>query len=157
MLYYLDPFMEKILEIVNYNTNFTTTTTSEKRFNYAFNVPNERIKVAQDITVRRKNEAKMNNDEKNAFINAIKTYNILAASPAIGRNYRQTVAIHRMNHKMHSMDGPVGKQRFLTWHRIYLAFMEGDIRTWVNPNFFIPYWDWIQNPSIPDWLKDFLP
>ena len=59
---------------------------------------------------------------------------------------------------MHSIDGPVGTQRFLVWHRLYLAMLEYYVRTYTSyPNFFIPYWDWVGNPSIPSWLQNFLP
>ena len=73
--------------------------------------------------------------EKIAFLNAMNIYNMLHVSQNLGRSYRQTVAIHQMGHRMHMSDGDVGMQRFLTWHRIYLAFLEGDIRNLVDKNF----------------------
>jgi tyrosinase len=157
------PFMGKELDMITVNTNTNSPVKLnryERRFNYAYNVPSERITFAETF-VHRKNEADMSDPEKNAFRNAITTYNMLPASSELGRSYRQTVAIHQMDHRMHSGDDDgeagVGAQRFLTWHRIYLAFLEGDIRIRVDGNFFIPYWDWIKNPRIPQWLEDFLP
>ena len=148
--------MKKNIEMITFDTNIHAIA-SEKRFNYAFNVPSERITFVQAGKVQRKNEAKMSDTEKNAFINGITNFNLLPPSPLVGGNYRQMVVIHRMNHRMHSMDGPAGTQRFLTWHRIYLADLEYYIRSQIDPNFFIPYWDWIGNPSIPVWLQEFLP
>jgi Common central domain of tyrosinase len=58
---------------------------------------------------------------------------------------------------MHSMDGSVGTQRFLVWHRVYLTRLEAAIRYAGYQNFFIPYWDWTKNPNIPNWLKSFTP
>ena len=79
-------------------------------------------------------------------------------SPVAGGNYRQMVAIHQMqSHRMHSRDGPIGTQRFLTWHRVYLSALQAWIRTQYNPNFFIPYWNWVENPSIPSRLENFTP
>jgi tyrosinase len=141
--------------------------TKDRRF-YAFNVPSERITFVRAGKVQRKNESEMSDPEKTTFKSAISNFNSLFRSPIVGGTYGQMVAIHALEcrdadgnviscHRMHSMDGPVGTQRFLTWHRIYLAYLEGWIRQNINSDFFIPYWDWVGNPSIPDWLKNFTP
>lgn len=151
--------MKKIVELAKYDSNLHLMTASEKNYNYAYNVPYDNIKFVDAPLVQRKNanSPNMSEAEKKQFIDGINFYNVLPATNYAGGNYRQTVAIHKMNHRMHMGDGPVGVQRFLVWHRIYLAFMEGQIRQFYNPNFFIPYWDWVNNPKIPDWLEDFLP
>jgi tyrosinase len=73
--------------------------------------------------------------------------------------YSRLVNIHAdMTHRMHTMRGmgPVGSLRFLPWHRAYLSKLEIELRV-IDPKLFIPYWDWTIDPSIPDWIKDFLP
>src|SRR5208283_826039 len=80
----------------------------------------------------------------------------LKTSPKKG-NYSRIVDIHaNMDHRMHSMNGPVGTRRFLPWHRIYLIKMEAELRV-IDPSLYIPYWDWVNDREIPEWLKDFLP
>jgi hypothetical protein len=109
--------------------------------------------------VQRKNQAGLGDTDKNTFINGINAFNSLSTSGGeIGGTYGTLVAIHRHQHKFHSADGEVGTQRFLTWHRVYLSVLE----YWVSsiPNyqkFFIPYWDWTTNPSVPNWLENFNP
>ncbi|MEU9147422.1 tyrosinase family protein [Streptomyces sp. NPDC048349] len=58
-----------------------------------------------------------------------------------------------MSHRMHSMAhaGPAGAQRFLPWHRIYLFACEEFLRT-THPTLTIPYWDFANDPSRPDWV-----
>lgn len=149
--------MERTIEIVKYELNSHPSANSDRNYNYSYNVPLDNLKFTDPPTVLRKNASKMSNDEKQAFIDGINFYNVAPATNYPGGNYRQTVAIHKMYHRMHSGDGPVGTQRFLTWHRIYLALLEGDIRVKYNPKFFIPYWDWVNDREIPDFLEDFLP
>ncbi|MGA7899380.1 MAG: tyrosinase family protein [Nitrososphaeraceae archaeon] len=109
--------------------------------------------------MQRKNQAGLGDTDKNTFINGINAFNSLSTSGGeIGGTYGTLVAIHRHQHKFHSADGEVGTQRFLTWHRVYLSVLE----YWVSsiPNyqkFFIPYWDWTTNPSVPNWLENFKP
>lgn len=72
-------------------------------------------------------------------------------------NYSRIVGIHaNMDHRMHSMSGPVGTQRFLPWHRIYLLKFEAELKI-IDSSLHIPYWDWITDRDVPDWIKDFLP
>ena len=65
--------------------------------------------------------------------------------------YGSMVAIHGdMSHDQHGSMGPTGAERFLPWHRDFLLKLEGQMQT-LNPNAFIPYWDWTQagEESIP--------
>ena len=71
--------------------------------------------------------------------------------------YDQYVAYHAdMRHRMHSMSGPVGTQRFLSWHRAFLIKMEEILRGF-SPDLALPYWNWIAERDIPGWMKQFLP
>lgn len=71
--------------------------------------------------------------------------------------YGSLVAIHGdMNHDQHGSMGPVGAERFLSWHRDFLLKLELQLQT-LNPNSFIPYWDWTQERAIPAWMGHFLP
>jgi hypothetical protein len=54
-------------------------------------------------------------------------------------------------YRMHSMHGPVGTQRFLSWHRQYLFQAEQMLRA-VEPTITIPYWDYASDGSRPDWV-----
>ncbi len=132
----------------------------ERRHYYGHNVPSESITFVKATTVQRKNQAKISSTDKSTFIDGIKAFNMAAANPAPGGNYRQLVSIHRHpSHRMHTADGEVGTQRFLTWHRVYLQVLEWYIRNGIPgfSNFFIPYWDWTTDKSIPDWLQNFTP
>ena len=41
---------------------------------------------------------------------------------------------------------------FLPWHRAYLVNLEQKIRHLLNePGFALPYWDWTNHPTIPEW------
>ncbi len=71
--------------------------------------------------------------------------------------YANFVADHRdMSHNMHGGMGPVGKQRFLSWHRDFLLKLEQAMQA-INPAAFIPYWRWSSNRRVPPWLTGFLP
>lgn len=74
----------------------------------------------------------------------------LQASHADG-SYQAMAAIHAQNHRMHSMMGPIGKQRFLPWHRIYLFELENLLRLKV-PGVTVPYWNYSNDSSRPDWV-----
>ncbi|MGW7462885.1 tyrosinase family protein [Streptomyces sp. NPDC054797] len=58
-----------------------------------------------------------------------------------------------MSHRMHTMAhvGPAGTQRFLPWHRIYVFGLEEFLRT-THPNLRVPYWDFANDHSRPDWV-----
>ncbi|HEV3163007.1 MAG TPA: tyrosinase family protein [Isosphaeraceae bacterium] len=98
----------------------------------------------------RKNQADLSAEEQNRFIAGI---DALIQSAFYG----QLVSIHSdMSHRMHSMDGPVGTQRFLPWHRIYLFQLETELQK-LHPEITIPYWDWTVDQQIPPWFAHFLP
>lgn len=104
----------------------------------------------QPIRVVRKNQKEVEGDFPGKFKAAIQT--LIARG-----NYSRMVDIHAdMDHRMHSMNGPVGTRRFLSWHRIYLIKFEAELRI-VEPSLYIPYWDWTIDQDVPEWLKDFLP
>jgi tyrosinase len=69
------------------------------------------------------------------------------------QTYQKLAAIHAnpKKHRMHSMQGPVGTQRFLPWHRSYLLQMENLLRTY-EPTVRIPYWDFANDHERPDWV-----
>ena len=127
--------MQKSVEI---SSDIKIVPNSERRFNYAFNVPNERITFVKEGKVQRKNEANMSDTEKRTFIDGITAFNNLPVSPYYNGNYRQTVTIHEKPHRMHSMDGSVGTQRFLVWHRVYLTRLESSDTLCGLPKFFYP-------------------
>lgn len=67
------------------------------------------------------------------------------------------IAIHAdMSHMMHSMMGPIGTQRFLPWHRAYLYELE-QLLLAHDPQVTIPYWDWVVDRNIPQWMQNFTP
>lgn len=73
--------------------------------------------------------------------------------------YGQLVSHHAdMSHRMHSMGGmdPVGRQRFLPWHRVYLVKLEKAMQQ-IDPLCFIPYWEWTTQKKVPPWLANFMP
>jgi tyrosinase len=109
--------------------------------------------------VQRKNQARIGDPDKNMFINGINAFNSLSSfAGEIGGTYGTLVSIHRHQHNFHSPDGEVGTQRFLTWHRIYLSVLEFWISSIPNyQKFFIPYWDWTTDRTIPTWVENFKP
>jgi hypothetical protein len=70
--------------------------------------------AVQPILVTRNNQKAVEPDFPDRFKAAIQT--MISQG-----NYSRLVDIHAdMDHRMHSMNGPVGTRRFLPWHRIYL-------------------------------------
>jgi tyrosinase len=59
---------------------------------------------------------------------------------------------------MHGSQGrnALGIQRFLPWHRVYLLRLEG-LGKAIDPQFFIPYWDWTTERQVPRWIASFTP
>jgi len=52
---------------------------------------------------------------------------------------------------IHLMDCPHGNWWFFPWHRGYLGFLERTIRNLSgDPNFAIPYWNWSNQPQVPN-------
>ncbi len=99
----------------------------------------------------RKSASAMNTDEQDRFKSAI---TVLINSG----QYGQHVSHHgEMTHRMHgSMAGPIGYERFLSWHRIYLLKLEGLLRN-IDDRLFIPYWQWTVDRAVPAWLAGFAP
>ena len=90
--------------------------------------------------------------EQNRYITVIKQ--LIAAA---GNPYGTLVADHAdMMHNMHGSMGPVGRQRFLPWHRRYLLELERKMQA-IDPLCFIPYWRWSVNRAVPGWLATFKP
>ncbi|HKG72125.1 MAG TPA: tyrosinase family protein [Nitrososphaeraceae archaeon] len=98
----------------------------------------------------RKNQSAMSQNEKDKFIAA---YNAVNSSGELGI----MVLYHAdMTHMMHSNMGSTGTQRFLPWHRVYLAELE-DLLQAIDTDITIPYWDWTVDETIPTWLQSFTP
>ncbi len=56
---------------------------------------------------------------------------------------------------IHLMDCPHGNWWFYVWHRGYLGYFERTIRVLSgDDSFAMPYWDWTQQPQIPDSMFD---
>ncbi len=102
------------------------------------------------ITIKRKNQSNMTNDEKEYFLNSIQT---LISSGDYGKHVSY---YGNHNHRMHSSHGEIGKTRFLPWHRIYLFELEQMLQAFEQDTF-IPYWDWTTDRDIPEWLVNFTP
>lgn len=101
------------------------------------------------MTVRKRASA-MSVAERNRFINVI---NQLILSGFYG----PFVANHAdMMHRMHGSMGPVGRQRFLPWHRLYLLKLEQAMQA-IDPQAFIPYWRWTKDRAVPSWMVNFRP
>jgi tyrosinase len=67
-------------------------------------------------------------------------------------SYQSLADVHAdMSHRMHSMMGPIGTQRFLPWHRVYLLKMEDLLRS-KKPGLTIPYWNYSEDGARPDWV-----
>ncbi|MGI0072227.1 MAG: tyrosinase family protein [Nitrosotalea sp.] len=104
---------------------------------------------ATSTILNRKNQSKMTQPEQDRFKVAIQTINSAGL-------FGQIVAIHaQMKHRMHSMEGPIGTQRFLPWHRVYLYEFEQALQAH-DPQVTVPYWDWTSD-GFPQWLQDFTP
>lgn len=102
---------------------------------------------------QRKDQAKLTTEERQQFLNGI---NFLNQRGIFG----QLVSMHTdMSHTMHNMGpadptSPLGQQRFLPWHRVFLYQLEQQLQK-LYPNIAIPYWDWskTEDQGIPDWLN----
>ncbi len=69
----------------------------------------------------------------------------------------QLVAIHgNMSHQQHSMPRTAGSLRFLPWHRVFLYLFEAALRT-KDWSIVVPYWDWVQDRAIPEWVSTYTP
>jgi tyrosinase len=104
------------------------------------------------MAVRKKASA-MTVAEQNRFKSVITT---LINRPGNPNPYGRLVGRHAEDHMMHPFMGPVGTQRFLPWHRVYLLKVERMGQA-VDPLFFIPYWKWTTQREVPPWLATFKP
>jgi hypothetical protein len=120
-----------------------------RQMSYLFNVPSESI-IPTVKTVQRKDQAVMTQPEKDRYIDGI--------SALINSGwYGSHVAIHAdMSHRQHTMSGPIGTQRFLAWHRVYLFELEQKLLGF-DQDSFIPYWDWTKDRAVSEWLLGFTP
>jgi tyrosinase len=107
-------------------------------------------RAAAAPAVRRQNQKTLDDGWKTRFKSAVNQM-------VDQGNYRRIALIHAdMDHRMHSMNGTVGTYRFLPWHRVYLVKFEAELRLLDN-TLFVPYWDWINDRTVPAWLDDLLP
>jgi tyrosinase len=59
------------------------------------------------------------------------------------------------NALVHTLDCPHGNWWFVVWHRGYVGWFEQTCRELSgDPNFALPYWDWTQDPRVPDVMFD---
>ncbi|MGW3075751.1 tyrosinase family protein [Kitasatospora sp. NPDC001132] len=108
------------------------------------------IQLAGSLTRTRVDHRKLSQADKDAFNTALK------AAHAAG-TYKTLADIHGdMSHRMHSMSGPIGTQRFLPWHRRYTLQAENLLRSVQPangaPTLTIPYWDYANDHARPDWV-----
>ena len=102
----------------------------------------------------RQDQAKLSVEERGRFLDGIRLLNQRGV-------FSQLVSIHSdMSHTMHNMGpgdpmSPLGQQRFLPWHRIFLYQLEQQLQGFY-PDVTIPYWDWTKpdEQKIPEWLRD---
>ncbi|PYS63343.1 MAG: hypothetical protein DMF74_10425 [Acidobacteria bacterium] len=80
----------------------------------------------------------------------------LINEPGDPNRYGKFVGYHAEDHMMHPFMGPVGTQRFLPWHRVYLLKLERMGRR-IDSHFFIPYWKWTTDRAVPPWMVSFKP
>lgn len=104
------------------------------------------------MTVRKKASA-MTVAEQQRYISVITTLNSGSAPTAYGT----LVGFHAdMSHNMYGSMGPVGRQRFLAWHRDFLLKLEQQMQA-VDTSALIPYWNWSVNRALPPWIVGFTP
>ena len=98
------------------------------------------------MTRKRVNQATMSNAQWNAFTNAVKVLKAQTNHP----NYDDFAMAHthdRHHHQAHL------RYTFLPWHREYLLKFEDALQS-IDPNVTIPYWDWVNQPLLPDALSN---
>lgn len=120
---------------------------------YDFSTKKEIVTLKLYIMPVRKRASAMTVVEQNRFKRVMTQ---LINQPGNPNLFGKFVGIHAEDHMMHPFMGPVGTQRFLPWHRVYLLKLEKRGRA-IDPLFFIPYWRWTQDRDVPSWLKNFKP
>jgi tyrosinase-like protein len=114
------------------------------------------------MTTKRKSAASLSAVEQKRYLDVIKA---LVADPT--NPYGNLVGAHvDMSHDQHPGMGPivspadpddtVGTERFLSWHRDYLLKLERLGQT-LDAAFFVPYWDWRTQRTVPDWFQAYKP
>jgi tyrosinase len=102
----------------------------------------------------RKRVTAMTVQEQDRFLSVIRQ---LINNPPDPNRYGVLVGHHAHHaHNMHPFMGPVGTERFLPWHRVFLLKVE-QMGQEIDPLFFIPYWDWTTQREVPPWLINFKP
>ena len=98
------------------------------------------------MTRQRINQASMQDNDWTAFTNAVKVLKGQTTHP----NYDDFAMVHSMTrHKGQAhMDFT-----FLPWHREYLLTFE-DALVAIDPSVTLPYWDWANEPMLPDALSN---
>lgn len=106
----------------------------------------------------RANQSSLSQADWNRLIAAINAmHGVKATAPA----YRAFVHVHveamSMTHMaawgVHYMGGPISNGRnFLVWHRRYLRQMELRLQR-ESPGVTLPYWDWVNDRSLPSALS----
>ncbi|MDR3403262.1 MAG: tyrosinase family protein [Chthoniobacter sp.] len=103
----------------------------------------------------RKSTANLTTVEKQRFVSVL---NQLITAPGDPNPYGTLVDYHRhhMQYMIHPNMGPQGVERFLPWHRDFVLKAEAMGQA-VDPQFFIPYWEWTVERQVPPFLVNFLP
>lgn len=98
----------------------------------------------------RKRASALTPAEQQRYVNGVTT---LIANGTYG----QLVAIHAdMQHMQHGSMGSIGRERFLPWHRDFLLQLEKALQQ-IDPQAFVPYWQWTDDRTIPSFLANVLP
>jgi tyrosinase len=118
--------------------------------------------MAADLRVR-KNVEDLTPQEKQEFVNAIKTLKNTYTPGSKVSVYDQFVVTHVQTMGLMSMFGPTGPaagadaahqgDAFLPWHRELLDDFEQALES-VDPNVTIPYWDWTDPNAIKNIFSD---
>ena len=101
----------------------------------------------------RKRASTLTTVEKQRYVSVMTQ---LIDAPGDPNPYGRQDGFHAEDHMMHPFMGPLGVQRFLPWHRVYLLRLEEMGRA-IDAQFSIPYWDWTSEKKVPPFLKSFKP
>lgn len=112
--------------------------------------------IAADLVVR-KNVVDLTSEEKNNFVNAIKTLKTTIPEGSALSIYDQFVAVHlgamsvihwhEEHQHHHNIDTAHENSGFLPWHREYVRRFEQALQS-VDPSVTVPYWDWTDPTAI---------
>lgn len=107
--------------------------------------------LPQVLRYPRVNHRTLDRTERDRFNRALQQAHLSRKTVQLSP-YSELAAIHaNTEHRMHSMQGSVGTQRFLPWHRLYLLKCEELLKTF-EPLVRIPYWDYANDHERPDWV-----